>query len=215
MVNRKPSCIVTPGQWEDDTPAAAATTPGRVTYADQVATTPGRVAYADQVALGLVRGASFVPARVAAEQPPAVVDAPAWLTERQPLDVGAVWTPTDGAQERTSAMDRAKALRVRLVPFLVTWGLIAGVVGVVVWQVAKQWPAGALLALLLFATLTAVTYYRLNRTDYDYSREGTERHRLDTAADLARQRMQHDYELHRMALGAYIEALDRHERGGR
>jgi CHASE3 domain sensor protein len=112
-------------------------------------------------------------------------------------------------------MDRAKALRVRLVPFLVTWGLLAGVVGVVVWQVAKQWPAGALLALLLFATLTAVTYYRLNRTDYDYSREGTERHRLDTAADLARRQMNHEHELRRMALDTYLRTLERHEGGGR
>jgi hypothetical protein len=186
-------------------------------YADDAepAATGGRVAYADQVAGGLVRGPTFVPAQLPAVKTPAPVDAPAWLTERQPLAVDAVWTPVDGAQERTSAMDRAKALRVRLVPFLVTWGLIAGVVGVVVWQVAKQWPAGALLALLLFATLTAVTYYRLNRTDYDYSREGTERHRLDTAADLARRQMNHEHELRRMALDTYLRTLERHEGGGR
>lgn len=190
---------ITPGVWEDDEPAAVA---------------PARVAYADQVAGGLVRSASFVPAQLPSRQP-ATVEAPGWMTERQPLAVDAVWTPVEGAQERTSAMDRAKALRVRLVPFLVTWALIAGVVGVVVWQVAQQWPAGALLALLLFAALTAVTYYRLNRTDYDYSREGTERHRLDTAAGLARQRMAHEHELRRMALQAYLESLDRHEGGGK
>jgi hypothetical protein len=162
------------------------------------------------VAAGLVRRANFVAPE--AKQPPATIDAPAWLVERQPMALDAVWTPVDGAQERTSAMDRAKALRVRLVPFLVTWALIAVVVGVVVAMVAKQWPAGAMLAVLLFALLTAVTYYRLNRTDYDYSREGTERHRLDTAADLARRRMNHEHELRRMALETYLRSLEKEGR---
>lgn len=173
----------------------------------------GRVSYADQVQQGLVRrgGPTFVAAE--AKQPPAVIDAPAWMVERQPMAVDAVWTPVEGAQDRTSAMDRARALQVRLVPFVAVWGVIAVVVGVVVTMVAQQWPAGALLGLLLFAGLTAVTYYRLNRTDYDYSREGTERHRLNTAADLARRRMNHEHELRRMALEAYLESLDRHERG--
>jgi hypothetical protein len=189
---------ITPGVWEDDEPAQ----PGG-----------GRVSYADQVSQGLVRGPAFVPAQLPSRQP--ANDTPAWLVERQPLDVGAVWTPVEGAQERTSAMDRAQALRVRLVPFLVTWGLIAVVVGTVTALLARQWPAGALLGVLLFAGLTAITYYRLNRTDYDYSREGTERHRLDTAADLARRRMNHEHELRRMALETYLKALERHEGGKR
>ena len=92
----------------------------------------GRVSYADQVQQGLVRRNG--PAFVAAEprQPPAVIDAPAWMVERQPMAVDAVWTPVEGAQDRTSAMDRARALQVRLLPFLAVWGLIAVVVGVVV-----------------------------------------------------------------------------------
>lgn len=188
---------ITPGMWEDDEPAA---------------TQRGRVAYADQVSAGIVRsGANFVTPHAA--QPAAAVDAPAWLTERQPLAVDAVWTPVDGAQERTSAMDRAKALQVRLVPFLVAWAGVGGVVGVSVWLLAGTWPAGAMAGALLFAGLTAVTYYRLNRTDYDYSREGTERHRLDTAADLARRQMNHEHELRRMALETYLRTLERHEGG--
>jgi hypothetical protein len=176
----------------------------------------GRVSYADQAHQGLVRRAG--PTFVAAEpvrQPPAVIDAPAWMVERQPMAVDAVWTPVEGAQDRTSAMDRARALQVRLVPFVAVWGLIAVAVGVVVALLAKGWPAGALLGVLLFAGLTAVTYYRLNRTDYDYSREGTERHRLNTAADLARRRMNHEHELRRMALDAYLQSLERHEGGRR
>ena len=77
----------------------------------------------------------------------------------------------------------------------------------------KQWPAGAMVTLLLFALLTAVTYYRLNRTDYEYSREGTERHKIDVTADLARRKLAHEHELRRMALETYLRTLERHEGG--
>lgn len=180
-------------------------------YADDAQ--PGRVAYAEQQAVGLVRGGNFVPARVEAAQP-AAIDAPAWLTERQPLTVDAVWTPVEGAQERTSAMDRAKALRVRLVPFVGLWGLLALIVGGVVLYVAQSAPGAALVGLLTFTALTAGTYIKLNTTDYVFSREGTERHRLDTAADLTRQRMNHEHELRRMALETYLKTLEQHDHTG-
>jgi len=110
-------------------------------------------------------------------------------------------------------MDRAQALRVRLMPFLWAWGGVGVVVGGAVWLLGGAWPAGAMLGALLFAALTAVTYIKLNGQDYEYSREGTERHRVSTAADLARRQMQHEHELRRMALEAYLESLERHERG--
>ena len=184
--------------------------------ADQVSGAGGLVPYAAQERQGLVRrsGPTFIAAQPA-RQPPATVDAPAWLVERQAMPLEGAWTALEGAQEHTSAMDRAKALRVRLVPFLATWGLVALVVGVIVALVAKQWPAGALVTLLLFALLTAVTYYRLNRTDYEYSREGTERHKIDVAADLARRNMAHEHELRRMALETYLRTLEQHEGGRR
>lgn len=148
-------------------------------------------------------------------QPPAALDAPAWLTQAQPLDVGGVWTPTGGAQERTSPMDRAQALQVRLRPFLWAWGGVGVVVGGAVWLLGGAWPVGAMAGALLFAALTAGTYIKLNGQDYEYSREGTERHRVSTAADLAREQMRNDHELRRRALETYLQALERHERGGR
>lgn len=175
----------------------------------------GAVPYAEQEHQGLVRrGPSYVPAQ--AEPPrqlPAPAQPPAWVTQAQPLEVGGVWTPVEGAQERTSPMDRAQALRVRLTPFLWAWGGVGVVVGGAVWLLGGAWPAGAMLGALLFAALTAVTYYKLNGQDYTYSREGTERHRLDTAAGLAREQMRNDHELRRMALQTYLDALERHERG--
>lgn len=129
------------------------------------------------------------------------------ISSSMPVVVDAVFTPVHGAVEHTSAMDRARALRVRLVPFLVGWAGLSLVVGGVTLFVANDVPKAALLTVLAFSALTSVTYYKLNRTDYDYSREGTERHRLDVAADLAHRQMSQEYELRRLALVSYLKTL--------
>lgn len=156
--------------------------------------------------------ATFVPALPERRQPEPM---PAWLTERQPTTVADVWQPTNGTHERTSAMDRAQALQTRLRPFLVAWAGVGGVLFAAVWLVGGTWPVGGLLGVLAFALLTAITYYRLNRTDYEYSREGSEQLRIVTAADLERDRMTNEHELRKMALAAYLATLDRHEGGRR
>ena len=198
-------------------PSVTYVTPGRVyTDEDDQDAAGGLVPYSQQQAAGLVRrtGGNFVAAQPT-RQPPATVEAPAWLVERQAMPLEGAWTALEGAQERTSAMDRAKALRVRLVPWLWAWGAVSAVFGGAVLLAVKQWPMGAMVTLLLFALLTAVTYYRLNRTDYEYSREGTERHKIDVTADLARRKLAHEHELRRMALETYLRTLERHEGGSR
>jgi hypothetical protein len=147
-----------------------------------------------------------------AKREPVTIDAPAWLAQREPLNLAAGWQTIEGAVEHTSAMDRAKALRVRLVPFVLLWLLLSGVMGFIVYQVVQSNVGAGVTTLLLFAVLTAFTYYRLNRTDYEFSREGTERHKVDTVADLAREQMRHEAELRRVALGAYVKQLERHDR---
>ena len=144
------------------------------------------------------------------QEPPAP---PAWLNGSQ-FDIAPALTATPGAREQTSAMDRAQALRVRLVPWLVAWSLLSLVVGVVIILVVGDWPAGGLLALLVFAGLTAFTYYKMDHNDYRYSREGTERHRIDAAVDLAQAQMDHDYELRKLALEAYLRHLEGGKDGG-
>lgn len=151
-----------------------------------------------------------MPAPLATRQPQ-TIDAPAWLATSQPVDLARALETQEGAQERTSAMDRAKALRVRLMPFVGLWALLGVIVGIVVLYVAQNAPGAALGGLLTFSALTAYTYYRLNRTDYDYSREGTERHKIDTAAYLVERQLDNEHELRRMALEAYLETLDRNE----
>lgn len=151
---------------------------------------------------------NFVTPAPLAKREPQTIDAPQWMVQQQPLDLTRGLETQSGAQERTSAMDRAKALRVRLVPFLWGWVGLSVIVGAVVLMVAQNAPTAALLALLTFSGLTSVTYYRLNRTDYDYSNAGVERHKVDTSAYLAERHMEHEQELRRMALDAYLKQLD-------
>jgi hypothetical protein len=148
-----------------------------------------------------------------AKREPVTIDAPAWMVQREPLNLAAGWQTIEGAQEHTSAMDRAKALRVRLVPFLWGWGGLSFVVGAAVLYVAKNVPVAGLLTLLLFSALTAFTYYKLNHTDYEYSREGTEHHKVNVAADLAKTQMKYDAEARRDAWNYYVKRLNDGERG--
>jgi len=150
---------------------------------------------------------NFVAAPLAKAQP-VTIDAPAWLATSQHMDVTPVWQAPDGARENTSAMDRARALRVRLLPFVALWALLAVIVFVVVLYVAQNAPGAALGGLLVFTAMSAITYVKLNGQDYAHSREGTERHRIDSATYLAERQLDHDQELKRMALDAYIRHLE-------
>jgi hypothetical protein len=152
------------------------------------------------------------PAPLATRQAPATIDAPAWLARSEPTGVANAWQPQHGAREATSAVDRAKALQLRLWPFVGLWGGVGVVLGATVWLVAGSAPGGALLAVLTFAVLTGVTYYRLNGQDYAYSREGTEQHRIDAAERLAMAQLDHEARLKEMALSAYLEQLKGRER---
>lgn len=151
---------------------------------------------------------NFVTPAPLATRQPVTIDAPAWMVQSQQQDLTRALETADGAQERTSAMDRARALRVRLIPFVLLWALLAVIVGAVVLYVAQNAPGAALGGLLVFTALTAVTYVKLNTTDYQYSREGTERHKVDTAAYLTERQMEHEQELRRMALEAYLRQLE-------
>jgi hypothetical protein len=147
-----------------------------------------------------------------AKREPVTVDAPAWMVQREPLNLAAGWQTIEGAQEHTSAMDRAKALRVRLVPFVLLWLLLSGVMGFIVYQVVQSNVGAGVTTLLLFSALSAYTYYRLNRTDYEFSREGTERHKVDATVSLARDQMRYEYESRKDALNFQVKQLERRER---
>lgn len=112
---------------------------------------------------------------------------------------GALQT-LEGAQEITSGLDRSIALVVRLAPFSVVWLALA---------IGVSWAAsmGGWFTLCFFAGLTAVTYAYLDRQEYQFSRNGLERHKVNTLADLKRDEMAHQQELRRMAMNAHLKML--------
>lgn len=139
MVNRKPSCIITPGQWEDDEPAAAATPPGRVTYADQVAA-------------GLVRGNGR--AFVAPEPRPIT---PAKITVMPPAELPETSAPLSRAQSNVtgSYTDRAKGFSLVTNALGLTLGGLGVIVAVAGWGV----PLLSVAALAWFGSLYAATWF--------------------------------------------------------
>lgn len=153
------------------------------------------------------------PAPLATRQPTTIDQAPQWVTQAQPLDVGHAWQPQTAAKEATSAVDRAKGLQIRLWPFLLLYGLAGTVVGIGVWLVAGSVPGAALAAVLVFAGMGIGTYRRMNLDDYDHSGAGVERLRITEAAQLQREQLEQTHELRKMALEAYLETLERHQEG--
>ena len=106
----------------------------------------------------------------------------------------------EGATERTSGVDRSKALVIRLLPFTAVWLVLAVAVG---------WLAGSgIVGLLIFAAFTGATYAAMDRTEYQFSRNGLERHKVNTLAGLKREEMRHQQELRRMALQSYLKQIE-------
>ena len=151
---------------------------------------------------------NFVTPAPLATRQPQTVDAPGWLVQAQPLDVATAWQAQQGAREASDPITRARGLQLRVLPFLGLFALGSVALGAVVWLVAGTLPGAALAAVLTFSLAGFITYARLNTTDYQYSREGTERHKVDTAADLARTQMENDQELKRLALESYLRQIE-------
>lgn len=147
-----------------------------------------------------------------ATRPQTVDVVPSWAMQAQPLDVSNAWQPLQTAKEATSAVDRAKGLQMRVLPFLGLYALAGVVVGGVVWYVAGIVPLAALAAVLVFAALGISTYRRMNLDDYDHSGAGVERLRITEAADLERARMEHEQVLRERALDAYLKQMENRNR---
>lgn len=149
--------------------------------------------------------ASYVPAVASSVAPPRrqqlakqaaeIADAPATVFVDAPLQT------LEGSSEKTTSMDRSTALVVRLAPFSVVWLCLA---------IGVSWAAsmGGWFTLVFFSALTAVTYAYLDRQEYQFSRNGLERHKVNTLAGLKRDEMTHQQELRRMALEATLKMLE-------
>lgn len=148
--------------------------------------------------------AQFVPAQVAtpgagrqrqiARQAAEIANLPTTITVDAPM------TALEGVQERTTSMERSKALIVRLAPFSAVWLVLA--IGVAWWA-----SMGGGFVLCFFAGLTACTYAVMDRQEHQFSRNGLERHKINTLASLKRDEMAHQQELRRMAMQAHLKML--------
>jgi len=143
----------------------------------------------------------YVPAVVQSTRgPDRSLDFTAVSTMPATIHVDAPLQTLDGAQEKTTGMDRSLALVVRMAPFTIIWLLLA---------IGVSWAAsmGGGFTLILFAGLTACTYGYLDRQERQFSRNGLERHKVDTLAHLKLAEMDHTQELRRMALEAHLKML--------
>lgn len=118
-----------------------------------------------------------------------------------PVTAGTVFTPNDGAEEKTTAMDRAKATVYRTHPMTIILAILAT-------GLAIQFKLGAGLTLCIFAATAITGYWLFHTTDYRYSRAGLERHRIDQATALSQAQMQHEKELRELALNGIIKQLE-------
>jgi hypothetical protein len=103
-----------------------------------------------------------------------------------------------GSEEYATPVSRAKGQVIRLIPFAVVWLLLTGGV---VWLLGLTFPY----LLIGFALLTAATFVKMNGQEFDHSRNGLERHRVNAAADLREMELTQTHELKKMALQTYLE----------
>lgn len=103
-----------------------------------------------------------------------------------------------GSEEHATPVSRAQGQVIRLLPFTLVWLVLA--VGIV-WVLGMSWPW----LLLMFGGFTAATYWRMNRDEFEFSRNGLERHRVDAYTDLREKELDQSHELKKMALTAYLE----------
>ncbi|MCB9150934.1 MAG: hypothetical protein H6641_19435 [Caldilineaceae bacterium] len=120
--------------------------------------------------------------------------------EYSPIYIENALQAHDGVSEQTNATERSVALVVRLAPFSAVWLVLAVAIGVAA--------RSSVVGLLAFALLTGATYAAMDRTEYRFSRNGLERHRIDAAERIALEQMAHVQELRRMALEMYLRQLE-------
>jgi hypothetical protein len=145
-----------------------------------------------------------------APEPVAGVDFPI----HQMMGGGALAGPTvdplagvAGGESYETPVSRAKGQLLRLFPFSLVWlALTGGAVSLL----------GLTFPYLLvgFGLLTAATYWRMNLDEFEFSRNGLERHRVNVAADVRFDEAEKTHELKKIALTTYLEIARAQYLGG-
>ena len=106
-----------------------------------------------------------------------------------------------GSEEYATPITRAKGQVIRLLPFSITW-LVLGVG--ITWLLGLTFPY----LLIWFSVFTAFSYWVMNKDEFRYSRNGLERHKVDSAVTVRLTELEHSHELRKMALEGYLRHLD-------
>lgn len=145
---------------------------------------------------------TFVPAMPARRPEPL----PPALAPSTPATVDA-WRPHEALHERTDARDRAAGFVLRMLPLTMIWLILSVAAAIVLAMLAGTlWAAVG--GLMLWGTLTAITYLAHDTQERRYAAGGIERHRLDLAHDLERRRIEHEAEARRAVIDAYLKRLE-------
>ncbi|MCB0094164.1 MAG: hypothetical protein KDE46_00535 [Caldilineaceae bacterium] len=137
---------------------------------------------------------------------------PPTIVEIEP-DIGEIvqlaFTAHDGAQEITSGRDRAAGLMIRLIPLALFLLVLAVGAGLLVHALTQTDTIYAVIVgALLFGWLCLRAYHRESLRDYEFSRAGLERHRVDAAASLREQEMEYQFRLRKMLLKHQLRLLE-------
>lgn len=105
-----------------------------------------------------------------------------------------------GGVEYATPITRAQGQVIRLIPLSIVWLLLTG-------GVVTLLGLGFAHLFVLFAILTAVTYWRMNLDEFKHSRNGLERHKVDSAVTVRLTELDQAHELRKMALEGYLAQL--------
>lgn len=115
----------------------------------------------------------------------------------------------EGADERTSSVNRSQAFLLRLIPLVVLWAILSIVVIAVLTRVIELDSFNArMIGLLAFVFLCFGSYSSADSRERYDSKNGVEHHRIDVAENLTLKKMEHDQVLKRMALEATLKQLE-------
>lgn len=146
--------------------------------------------------------------------PPARREQPAPIIEMPPISVEPVWQGiADESRDSVSAQDRSKAFLIRNAPMYVVAVVIAVCVTILytlaAWGIGVAAPYSLDRVLFFFASLAAFLFYthmQSVKEDYDHSRAGVERLRIEAARDVAVEQLRSK---ERIQLAAFKQLTDK------
>lgn len=120
---------------------------------------------------------------------------------RAPITVpDQAFNPQATTTESATPIERSKALIVRLAPVTIIY-LVLSVSIAIVLSVDLAW------AFVVFAALTALSYYNMDASERYDSATGVEHHRIEAAKAVALQKLENDRQAQREITQTYIKFL--------